>query len=247
MIISCFQSAQPLTMWNFQEYVDALETHSFKDPMEETTLFCVAVPDSATVFADFVHKLPKSKQTRLAGFKHEGAKRQYLTAHISIALFLARLLGNQYGALQFRETEHHKPYIEIPGQGRPIEFNLSHCNKWVALIFGPHPVGIDIEGHRDLKDIGGIAGIVYTQKEQEDIFQGRKQANLELFFRHWSCKEAYLKAEGTGFMLDPKTIQLSFSESSGESSARVHWTKQIHGHSLAWSTKQINLARETAC
>lgn len=239
MTISCFQSAKPLLLWNFKEYVEALETYTFKDPTEKTQLFCIAVPDSAPVLEDFFHKLPKFKRIRSARFKHEGAKRQYLTAHISIELYLARLLGREYGTLQFRETEHHKPYIEIPGQGRPIEFNLSHCSRWVALIFGPNPVGIDIEGHRDLNDMRGVADIVFTPTEQRTIFLGREQADPELFFRHWSCKEAYLKAEGTGFMRDPKAIQLSFSESSAKVPSRVLWTNKVPGHSLAWSDTAV--------
>lgn len=224
--------------WTFETYAKKPNFFVREIPAAESFVFCVEVPGSDKSLSPYFGVLTREETRRAQRFKHEGARLQFLTAHITLHLALQQIVGEQYKEIVFRETVHHKPYIEIPGTLNPPKFNLSHCAGWVAIAIGPYPVGIDIEGHREMNDLAGIAGIVFTESERRKIFKKEGSAKTELFFRHWSCKEAYLKAEGTGFMQEPKGIEIEFDGVPAQDASVVYWSDQIPGHSLAWTERK---------
>ncbi|MCZ6671799.1 MAG: 4'-phosphopantetheinyl transferase superfamily protein [Verrucomicrobia bacterium] len=182
-------------------------------------------------------QLTPNEKHRAERFTHQGAKQQFVMAHGILNHVLSKHLKIEVARINFKETEHHKPFATLPDGSRPLEFNISHCSEWVALIVADQPVGIDIEGHRPMDDMRGVAEIVFTEKERDAIFSSDSTGDTELFFRHWSCKEAYLKAEGTGFMKEPKSIEMDFDPSSDSEGPIVWWSDAIPGHSLAWSER----------
>ena len=104
------------------------------------------------------------------------------------------------------------------------------------MAIGSRPQGIDIENIRPLKDLEGISRQVFTEKEIETVFASKDpQTQMETFFKFWTCKEAALKASGTGFMKDPKTLEIETEPSINEENHRIWWSDSIEGHSLAWA------------
>lgn len=83
-------------------------------------------------------------------------------------------------------------------------FNISHTDGFVAAIFSTSsPVGIDVEKIRET-DYMEILNTVSSPEEMEFFRQSADPA--EAFYTIWTVKEAFLKAEGTGFSTDPATL-----------------------------------------
>ena len=117
-----------------------------------------------------------------------------------------------------------------------MEFNLSHCEDFIAVAVGSKSQGIDIEKLRPLKDLEGICQQVFTEKEIAQVLTSEDpDSRIKAFFKFWTCKEAALKANGTGFMKDSKTLELNFTGNPEAGNAEVFWSQSIDGHSLAWA------------
>lgn len=100
--------------------------------------------------------------------------------------------NNQYFDYEIAYNTQGKPYFL---SHREIFFNISHSSNYVACIIGDRPVGIDIEGGR--KGRQNLARRFFDASEAEWIEECDSD---ERFFRIWTLKEAYGKAEGQGVL-----------------------------------------------
>ena len=99
---------------------------------------------------------------------------------------------------------HGKPYIE---EAESFHYNISHSGDWVVLAYSDREIGVDVE--RNYMDEGRkkVAGLSFTEKEQEYVFKtddNREQA--ERFTKLWTIKESYLKYLGTGMTKSMKSF-----------------------------------------
>ncbi len=118
---------------------------------------------------------------------------------------LGRLLLR--GALSHLETSH------APGQwrfaegarGRPslvpeqpfIGFNLAHSNNRVILVTGPLQVlGIDLENGRKKREVERLARRWFHPPELAELMRLDPSARQTWFYRLWTLKEAWSKANG---------------------------------------------------
>ncbi len=182
--------------------------------------------------------LTDPERERADRFRHEGARKQFIVGHAVIHLLLKQYLGNEYQSIKWMESEHHKPFIQLNDSSIPLEYNLSHCKGFVAVALGRTSQGIDIEQIRNLNDLEGISRQVFTEKELAEVFATsdyKKQSHT--FFKFWTCKEAALKAHGTGFMKDPKSLELHFKKEADPNDQPVYWSDSIAGYSAAWTER----------
>lgn len=80
-----------------------------------------------------------------------------------------------------------KPYIKH----NPFYFNVSHSYDYYIIAFFNHPLGIDIEKHRD-RNYHYIAKRYYNEDEFNYINDNGRKA----FFDLWCMKEGYTKYLG---------------------------------------------------
>ena len=236
MRVAGIQSNETPTCYSIEQFAEN-KVETLPSSLEDTLKFCIEVPTTETPLEPFKQLLTPAQSVRSERFMHQGAKRQYLTAHVALHLFLKACLGAAHHDLRWKESEHHKPYLELPDGNRPLEFNLSHCRQWVALIVGNQPVGIDIEGHKPMDDMRGVAKLVFTEFERSNLFAEETEV-ARRFFRHWTCKEAYLKGKGTGFMQEPKSFEMDFSVETFPGTPVVWWNESIEDHTLAWTIRK---------
>lgn len=100
-----------------------------------------------------------------------------------------------------------KPYlIDAKGKTLTMNFNLSHSNNHVAIIFSEKNVGIDIEflRRRNIK----YANYVLNEEELLYLKEWKKSQleNDALLLKVWSRKEAFAKLLGKGLLFDFKSI-----------------------------------------
>jgi len=207
------------------------------DTESKTSIWCFPNEVKTKEYQLIYSILTEKELDRAGRFKHDGAKQLFVMAHAALHLLLKNRFEINYADFTFSETEHHKPFISDKAGVNPLEYNLTHGGQWIAIITGTQSVGIDVEGKKNLKDFEGISRIVYTELENKSVIPNKGNPNMEKFYRHWSCKEAFLKAEGTGFMQDPKGIELNFNSHEEQQSPMVWWADDIPGHSLAWTER----------
>lgn len=121
---------------------------------------------------------------------------------LSAAAYLLLLhgLSEEYGITEspiFEYSENGKPFLP----GHPdLHFNLSHCRRAVVCALSRHPVGIDVEEIRPLRE----SVVRYTMNESEiHRIHSSDHPDLE-FVKLWTKKEAVLKLRGTGITADIK-------------------------------------------
>lgn len=114
---------------------------------------------------------------------------------------LGRCLGEEPRRVRISEGKTGKPYLPDHRGPDALRFNVSHSGEFlvVALALG-HEVGIDIEEMRQDLSYEPMARRFFSPREREELFGLPQEEQLQAFYRCWTCKEAYLKATGSGFL-----------------------------------------------
>ena len=157
-------------------------------------MISVDVFDDMTLCTDqeverMIPLVPEPRRSDALKFKHTFGRFACLKSY----LMLADLLHNEFGLDEFiMETgEHGKPYIA----GRSdIHFNISHCQKAIAVVVSDQPVGIDVESFRNYSD--GLLDKTMNETEKAEILASATPQ--ETFACYWTRKEAVFKMQGTG-------------------------------------------------
>ncbi len=116
----------------------------------------------------------------------------------------------------FKYNEYGKPYI-ANNLSEKLYFNTSHSEKTISVALSRSlELGIDIEyisqeEHKETYDI------MFTKEEQDYLIKYPKE-----FYTFWTLKEAYLKAHGLGFSMDPLKIDFSSILSSLQEKKEVY-------------------------
>ncbi len=132
--------------------------------------------------------LSREELDRAARFRFEADRRRYRAAHAALREILAGYLGCDARAIHFERDPGGKP------RTAGIEFSVSHSGELaLAAVARATAVGVDVERIRRLPDAAAIAGRFFPPEEAAAV-----RANPECFFRLWTRREAWLKAEGTG-------------------------------------------------
>jgi len=127
---------------------------------------------------------------------------------------LAKYLGFAPTDLQFSYTEKGKPFLADSLNHLNLNFNISHSkNLAVYGITQANLIGVDIEYLRTNLDVLALAKRFFSAQEYLAISNLSGNTQLNLFFRLWTCKEAYLKAVGLGIAggLDRVVVSLGNS------------------------------------
>jgi 4'-phosphopantetheinyl transferase len=110
---------------------------------------------------------------------------------------LAAALGAAAADIRFQYTPRGKPAL-AGDLGDAPQFNLSHCDDLAVIAVGAkHGVGVDLESIRPIAELEAIVKRYFSHAEQSAILAERRDSPHS-FFWHWTLKEAWLKADGTG-------------------------------------------------
>ncbi|ANB19791.1 4'-phosphopantetheinyl transferase family protein [Dokdonella koreensis] len=160
-------------------------------------------------------------------------------------LHLGRLLSAYSGGgrpLAIARGPHGKPYAPEAGG---IEFNVSHSGHYVLIAFARgQPLGVDLEsvaGRR--RAILTIAERFFAPDEAAALARLDGDRQHLAFLRLWTCKEAVLKAMGSGlhfgldrlrFSLDADGQPRAVAQIVGDAGDPAHW--HLHRQEAAAET-----------
>jgi 4'-phosphopantetheinyl transferase len=130
-----------------------------------------------------------------------------------LRLILANYLGISADRIQFDFNQYGKPEIHHSQNSLSLHFNISHSHQMAAFVFClGQKVGIDVEYRKPLKNLAGLAQHICHPMELNE-FNGlaEDQCNTA-FFRLWTRKEAFIKANGQGLSMGLRSIYIGFKE-----------------------------------
>jgi 4'-phosphopantetheinyl transferase len=163
-------------------------------------------------------------------FISEELCRDYIASHAALRYVLASCLGVSPHSVQFvtppvagsasemPKAPIIKPKLLFAGDRRNdpgnLRFNLSHTTgaALIGVAVG-RELGVDIERHRPLDELHGMARSVMSKPELTKWLAMSPAEQTPGFYNLWTRKEAYLKALGVGLYRNLQEVTVNFSAS----------------------------------
>ena len=154
--------------------------------------------------------LSPDEKARAERFYFERDRNRYIFGRGILRTLLGGYLQVQASKITFVYGPHGKPAIESVRSNKSLQFNLAHSNDWAVYAFGwDHPLGIDLEHIRPMPDVDELAERFFSASERVLIHSLSGDQKWETFFSIWTCKEAFLKATGSGLTLPLDQFEVS--------------------------------------
>ncbi|WP_016950943.1 4'-phosphopantetheinyl transferase HetI [Anabaena sp. PCC 7108] len=187
--------------------------------MNDSNYIWLPAPTDLTLSSDHVHiwkidlKQPESQiqsfQKNLSSDEIARAERFYFPEHrqrfiagrSSLRSILGRYLNIEPSQVEFEYQPRGKPLLAAKFAERKLFFNLSHSqNLALCGVSYTRTIGVDLEYIRSMSDLENLAKRFFLPKEYEVVKSLPLDQQQQIFFRYWTCKEAYLKATGDGLV-----------------------------------------------
>ena len=150
--------------------------------------------------------LPSAEQQRASQFRFDKDRMTYVLGKYMIRTLLARTLHLSPQVIVFNKYE--KPAL-VGDCG--VTFSLAHSDEHVICALAANrDIGIDIEAERTDIDFIGLARQILLCPGDRNLEEASSCTRRgHLFYKYWTLKEAYLKAEGSGLNVSLTAVDTS--------------------------------------
>lgn len=158
---------------------------------DEKVFLRLAKLDEADVFGEF---LVDAERRQAASMAHPIRRARFVVSRGLRRQMLSACTGLPAAEIRFVD-DGGKPRAEgIEGW----DFNLSHAGHHVAVAAGHGCVGVDLEQHREVRDMESIVAR-YFHADEAAVWNALPSAQRgDAFFLLWSAREAAMKCAGLG-------------------------------------------------
>lgn len=212
----------------------------------EVHLFLISLEADEPVIASCHELLTAKERDRAQKFLSAPAAHRFLICRAALRKIIRGFHPELPSDFEVSSGPFGKPFLDFPEQESLIRFNVSHSGDFALLGFSRDAeIGVDIEERLPLDEMLGIARRVFTDPEVEQLLSLSETERRAFFYRLWTCKEAVLKAAGTGFHRDPKSLCLSkemekLHRQSGQLSFDgqiIQWGTHPPGYAMSWAIR----------
>lgn len=193
---------------------------SWELPADEVHVWIVSL-DEGSAGPDADRILSADELKRAHRLKTEIERRRFVAGRAALRELLAAYTNVEPAAVRFAYGERGKPTLDMPahaqaGDASALRFNFSHSDGLAvcALVRGAE-VGVDVERVREVSRLDRLAMRFFAPAEHTHLSSLPPADRIPAFFRYWTCKEAVLKATGTGLILPLNSFVIRF-EKDGE-------------------------------
>lgn len=144
--------------------------------------------------------LSAAERARAAGYACPVERRRFAVAHAALRSILGAACGLAPDRVEFATEPSGRPLIVPCGRRRPPDFSLSHSGEWALVAVAPPGarVGVDVERVSAELDWLAMARALYRPEEVDRLLAAPPARRRGDYFRLWTAKEAYIKADGVG-------------------------------------------------
>ncbi len=133
---------------------------------------------------------------RAQRFKFPQHRRDFVAARGALRWHLAQYIDCHPKEIRFDYGNYGKPKL---ANDPNLHFNLAHSHERALIVVCKSAaIGVDLEKVRPVPKLLALAKRFFNASEYESIAALPEALQPEKFFAYWTCKEAYLKATGTG-------------------------------------------------
>jgi 4'-phosphopantetheinyl transferase len=154
--------------------------------------------------------LSKDEVERAMRFVFEKDRDHYIAGRGRLRVILGSYLDLEPSQLEFVYGPHGKPALKSVLGDRVLEFNLSHSKDRALYAFNwNRRIGVDIEYLIPMADMDDFAERYFTPRESAWVNSLSGTQKEDAFFKTWTCKEAFLKANGSGLTVPINQVEIS--------------------------------------
>ena len=151
--------------------------------------------------------LSREERARAKRFRCERDARRFAAGRTAVRRALGGLLGIAPRDVAIAAGAHGRP--ELAHRGVPRPFSFAHAGaKAVLAVVEAGSVGVDVEARDAAPDADELAPMTMPAAELREFRELPASKRREEFLRRFTAREAVLKAAGTGFCCDPRSISL---------------------------------------
>jgi 4'-phosphopantetheinyl transferase len=161
----------------------------------------------------FVPWLSSDEVARSERFLRPEDRSRYVICRAALRGLIAAHLGVPLREVSFDYGEYGKPKLSESMRCDALNFNVAHSRDLGCIAVGwGSDLGIDVEAIRPLNDLDVMIDKTLTATERQYVLSVPENDRLEAFFRHWTLKEALVKAVGLGLQCPFWEIELDLCE-----------------------------------
>jgi 4'-phosphopantetheinyl transferase len=139
-------------------------------------------------------RLDGAEHGRAASFMRPQDGVRFAASHAALRLLLAHYVSDEPDDLEFRVGPHGQPRLAAD----EVRFSLARSGGLALIAVSRGPVGADLERVAARSGLADVAAARFPAREAARVAAGCCGSPTRSFYRHWTAKEAYLKAIGLG-------------------------------------------------
>jgi 4'-phosphopantetheinyl transferase len=213
---------------------------------EEVHVWCGGLLLTSEELAQCAAVLSPDERARAARLDFQRDRDRYVAGRGQLRMLAGRYLGIEPSVVAFVYGPQGKPALRGPGRGShvegpagaespagyPLEFNVAHSQDVVLYAFclGSR-IGVDVEHVRPMSDQDAFASQFFSPAERRLLMSLDGSQRAEGFFTIWACKEAILKAIGSGLTRPINQTEVSID---GPGSVQVLSVDGVRAEAANW-------------
>lgn len=149
----------------------------------------------------------EDRRQRIKRFMFQKDSIMCLLGDVLARYAICRRLKYKNNQLRFALNQYNKPHLDMPAN---VHYNVSHSGDWVVCVLSNEKAGIDVEKIK--KTDFDIAKRFFTANEYLSIMSQPSDSRVKHFFRLWTLKESYIKADGRGLSLPLDSFSIDINQ-----------------------------------
>lgn len=163
----------------------------------------VRLSDQIPLCREALTYVSAERRHKISRMVQKDDKKRSLIAELLIRAAASKQLNMPFESIRIKRSPYGKPYID---NVRHFRFSVSHSGEYVALAVSRCRVGIDVE--RAVPIDMKIASRFFTSGECQYLFSLNNELERQIaFFKLWTLKESYTKAEGKGLLIPLNSME----------------------------------------
>jgi len=211
-------------------------------PSSAVHVWTIPLQVAENVFAPLRKLLSDDELERASRFHFEKDARHFIVARGSLRSILGAYIPFPAADLRFSYSPQGKPGLQHPVSD--IRFNLSHSRGLALLALARgRDLGVDVEWKNEDVEIEKLAQRFFSRHEHQSMLSQPEQKRIAAFFRGWTCKEAFLKAQGMGLsrILSSFDVDMNVGQPARLLATRPDATEADH-----WFLQELEIAEQYA-
>src|SRR5258706_3456595 len=173
-------------------------------------IWCASLNVSPEDLSHYLSLLSPDEKTRAQRFYFEIDRNHFIVGRGLLRTILGCYLNIEPARIEFVYGQYGKPALKPGLHDQVLEFNLSHSKDMALYIFSLNrKIGIDIEYIHSMPNMDKFAEEFFSLGENTFIDSLPENQKLDALFKIWTCKEAFLKANGFGLTVPINQVEIS--------------------------------------